>query len=153
MSEDRPVYAVPTHLRQREPMAFGLTVGELAKLLVTGFVGVRIALSPELPIVIRFPAAAVIVVVGAAWALVRYHGHSLDAWLGIAFRYGARPRRRVWRPTVTSATALDTGHESDADKNRGWFEVDRIRLRWTSPPQAIAETGTGSNVEQARGAS
>jgi hypothetical protein len=153
MSEDRPIYAVPTHLRQREPMAFGLTVGELAKLLVAGFLGVRIALSLELPAVIRLPGAAVVIVAGAAWALVRYRGYSLEAWLGIAFRYGVRPRRRVWRTTETRTTALEDGHQPDTDKNHGWFEVDRIRLRWTSTPQAFVGTDTGADVEEVRAAS
>jgi hypothetical protein len=152
MSEDRPIYAVPTHLRQREPMAFGLTVGELAKLLVAGFAAARLALSPEVPVIIRLPGAAIVIVVGAAWALVRYRGLSVEEWLGIAFRYGARPRRRVWRPS--EARALEDTSQPDNRQDHGWFEVDRIRLRWTSTPQAIAGTATtGADVQDLRAAS
>jgi hypothetical protein len=129
MSDDRAIYAVPTHLRQREPMAFGLTVGELAKLLVVGFASARLVLSPELPLALRLPTAAVLLVVGTAWALLRVRGHSLEAWVGMAFRYGARPKRRVWRPRMVTATDLDDPAAAD-HLDRGWFEVDRIRLRW-----------------------
>jgi len=31
------VYSVPTHLREREPFAFGRTLGEVAKLVVVGY--------------------------------------------------------------------------------------------------------------------
>ena len=41
MSDDQVVYAVPTHLREREPFAFGRTVGEVAKLVAIGFVAAR----------------------------------------------------------------------------------------------------------------
>jgi hypothetical protein len=139
MSEDRAIYAVPTHLRQREPMAFGLTVGELAKLLVAGFAAARVALSPELPLALRLPAAAVLLVVGTAWALLRIRGHSLEEWVGVAFRYGARPKRRVWRPRVATETELNNPGAADNHDGRGWFEVDRIRLRWI-PAQSIVTT-------------
>ena len=97
MSEHPPVYAVPTHLEQREPFAFGRTVGEIARLAVVGFVAARLIGADELHPAVRFPIAAVVLVAGAIWALVRVHRRPLDAWLGIAFRYGATPRRRVWR--------------------------------------------------------
>jgi hypothetical protein len=137
MSEDRAIYAVPTHLRQREPMAFGLTVGELAKLLVAGFASARVALSPELPLLVRLPAAAVLLVVGTAWALLRIRGHSLEEWVGVTFRYGARPKRRVWRPRVASEAQLEEPGGAGNQTGRGWFEVDRIRLRWAMAPAVV----------------
>src|SRR5437764_7725901 len=92
------IYSVPTHLQEREPFAFGRTVGEVAKLVLIGFAAARLIGSDELPAGLRLPAAAVVLLVGTGWALVRIQRRSLDAWLGVAFRYGATPRRRVWRP-------------------------------------------------------
>ena len=91
------VYAVPTHLREREPFAFGRTVGEVAKLVAIGFITAQLLGSNGLPAVLRLPAATVVFVIGAVWALVRIQHRPLDWWLGLAFRYGAMPRRRVWR--------------------------------------------------------
>ena len=42
--ESRVVYSVPTHLQEREPFAFGRTVGEIAKLVAIGFVAARLHL-------------------------------------------------------------------------------------------------------------
>jgi hypothetical protein len=36
------MYAVPTHLGEREPFAFGRTVGEMAKLVAIGFVAAQV---------------------------------------------------------------------------------------------------------------
>ena len=47
--ESQVVYAVPTHLREREPFAFGRTVGEVAKLVAIGFVAAQILSSDALP--------------------------------------------------------------------------------------------------------
>src|SRR5438132_5309208 len=98
MSEHASViYSVPTHLQQREPFAFGRTLGEIAKLVVVGFAAARLVGSEELPGALRVPAAAVVLLVGATWALVRFQGRRVDSWLALAFRYRATPRQRVWR--------------------------------------------------------
>src|SRR5712691_7484380 len=106
MSEQSPlVYSVPTHLREREPFAFGRTLGEVAKLVVVGFLAARLVSSDSLPAVVRVPAAVVVLLVGAIWALVHIQRRSLDGWLELAFRYGATPRRRVWRPSGSNPAA------------------------------------------------
>ncbi len=125
------VYTVPTHLREPEPFAFGRTVGEIAKLVVIGFAAVRLVGADGLPAGLRVPAAAVVLLAGAGWALVRIQRRPLDDWLALAFRYGATPRRRVWRP----ADALPTDGElrPEADTGRGWCELERVRVRWAEP--------------------
>lgn len=143
--ESAVVYAVPTHLREREPFAFGRTVGEVAKLVAIGFVAAQVFGSDGLPSVLRLPAACVVFAVGAVWALVRIQHRPLDDWLGLAFRYGATPRRRVWRSGGVDLTASD-----DIGANhgrRGWYELDRVRVRWSQPAAAgRSDHATGTNV-------
>jgi hypothetical protein len=132
MSHNAVVFAVPTHLRAREPFAFGRTVGEAAKLAVAGFVAAQILGSSEFPTVLRVGAAAAVAVTGAAWALVKIQRRSLDGWLGLAFRYGAMPRRRVWRPGSADLRSRDDrGAEFSA---RGWYELGHVRVRWAPSP-------------------
>ena len=144
--ESQVVYAVPTHLREREPFAFGRTVGEVAKLVAIGFVAAQVLGSNELPAVLRLPAATVVFVIGAVWALVRIQHRPLDGWLGLAFRYGAMPRRRVWR---AGGADLAVGDEAGAEQSRhGWYELERVRVRWTPPTGAggLADRPAGSVV-------
>ena len=132
--ESALVYAVPTHLREREPFAFGRTVGEVAKLVAIGFVAAQVFSSDALPAVLRLPAAVFVFLIGAVWALVRVQHRPLDGWLGLAFRYGATPRRRVWR---SGGVDLASNDEVRADQTRGgWYELERVRVRWTSPAVA-----------------
>jgi len=136
MSQPSPmVYAVPTHLQEREPFAFGRTLGEIARLVVVGFVAARLGGSADLPPGLRIPAAAATLLVGASWALLRIQRRPLDGWLTLAFRYGATPRRRVWRPGGSlSATSGAPG----AEHERGWYELERIRVRWAElPPPSL----------------
>ena len=131
MSPASPVvYSVPTHLQEREPFAFGRTVGEVAKLVVIGFAAARLIGSDDLPGSLRFPAAATLVIAGGGWALVRIQRRPLEAWLGLAFRYGATPRRRVWRPGSDSGAAQAP---VDEERGRGWCELERVRVRWADP--------------------
>ena len=92
------VYPVPTHLEQRQPFAFGRTVGEVARLVMVGCLAARVLDSDTLPSGLRVPAAAVVLLVGCAWVFVRIQRRPLDGWLALLFQYGAPPRRRVWRP-------------------------------------------------------
>ena len=132
--ESALVYAVPTHLREREPFAFGRTVGEVAKLVAIGFVAAQVFSSDALPAVLRLPAAVFVFLIGAVWALVRVQHRPLDGWLGLAFRYGATPRRRVWR---SGGVDLASNDEVRADQTRGgWYELERVRVRWASPAVA-----------------
>lgn len=148
MSHDSGVvYAVPTHLRAREPFAFGRTVGEVAKLAAIGFVAAQLLGWNELPPALRLPAATVVFVIGAVWALVRIQHRPLDVWLGLAFRYGATPRRRVWRSGGADLAASD---EARADQTRrGWYELERVRVRWTPPTTAGSQPSAGSGVKKA----
>jgi len=137
VSDSRPIYAVPTHLRQREPMVLGRTVGELAKLLVVALVAARLASSSEFPGVLRFAAAGLVLLLGAGWALVRIQGYSLDEWLGLVFKYGARPKLRVWRPGRTQGDDA----QRVADRMSGsWFDVERVRVRWAPGDRHSADT-------------
>jgi len=135
MSQQSPmVYAVPTHLQEREPFAFGRTLGEVARLAGVGFVVARLVGSAELPPVLRIPAAAVVLLIGASWALVRVQRRALDGWLALAFQYGATPRRRVWRPGGSSLAPRVL--PAEVERERGWYQLERVRVRWAelSPP-------------------
>ena len=129
MSKESGVISVPTHLQEREPFAFGRTVGEVAKLVAIGFAATQLAGSNDVPGALRFPAAAVVLLVGAAWALVRIQRRTLDSWLDLAVRYGATPRRRVWRSGGANPVERDVVRRDDA--RRGWYELERVRVRWT----------------------
>jgi hypothetical protein len=129
MSVQGPVvYAVPTHLREREPFAFGRTVGEVAKIALAGWLAARLLGSDDLPGALRIPAAAIVLLLGTGWALVRIQRRPLDGWLGLAFLYGATPRRRVWR----SGGVPLLGHATpgEVERERGWYELERVRVRW-----------------------
>jgi hypothetical protein len=126
--ESRTVYSVPTHLQEREPFAFGRTVGEIAKLVAIGFVAARLVSSNDLPGPVRMPAAATLLLIGAAWALVRVQRRPLDWWLELAFRYGVRPKRQVWRSRGTAAPAADSGF--GIQEETGLCELEQIRVRW-----------------------
>ena len=140
-NESRAVYAVPTHVREREPFAFGRTVGEVAKLVGIGFVAIQIVTSPEPPAIVRLPLAGVVLVIGAAWTLVRIQQRPLDQWLGLAFRYGATPRRRVWR---SGDAALGLSEDARSDRpGPGWYELERVRVRWTSGRSGDSASGAG----------
>ena len=145
--ESQVVYAVPTHLREREPFAFGRTVGEVAKLVAIGFVAAQILSAAELHALLRLPVAALFFVIGAVWALVRIQHRPLDGWLGLAVRYGAAPRRRVWRPGGADKAVSNEG-QTDRSR-RGWYELDRVRVRWTPPASAgFAGDRAGGAVEE-----
>lgn len=131
MSQQMPViHSVPTHLEEREPFAFGRTLGEVAKLVVVGFLAARLLGSDELPAGLRVPAAAVLLLVGVAWALVRIQRRPLDDWLALAFRYGATPRRRVWRSG--GARLVSSLPSVEVDRDEGWYQLERVRVRWRS---------------------
>ena len=133
MADDsRSLFFVPTHIQEREPFAFGRTVGEIAKLVAIGFLVARVVSSNDLASGVRWPAAAALLLVGAAWALLRIQRRPLDWWLELLFRYGARPRRQVWR---SSRSALGAGEIGVQDQGcHGWYELQRVRLRWAEPP-------------------
>ena len=138
MSEQSPVvYSVPTHLREREPFAFGRTLGEVAKLVVVGFVAARLVGSDGLPAALRLPAAMVVLLVGATWALVHIQRRTLDGWLELAFRYGATPRRRVWRPGGSSLTTDMS--PADIEREQCWYQLERVRVRWAPVPTSNQE--------------
>ncbi len=133
MTDDsRPLFFVPTHIQEREPFAFGRTVGEIAKLVAIGFLVARVVTSNDLPSGVRWPAAAVLLAVGAAWALLRIQRRPIDWWLELLFRYGARPRRQVWRSSRGVLGAEEIGVQDQ--QRHGWYELQRVRLRWAEPP-------------------
>jgi hypothetical protein len=119
----------------------------VAKLVAIGFVAAQVLGSDGLPAVLRLPAACVVFVIGAVWALVRIQRRPLDGWLGLAFRFGATPRRRVWRSRGADLAVSDE-HRPDQTR-RGWYELERVRVRWTSHPAAGGprrNDATGTNV-------
>jgi hypothetical protein len=140
MSQQSPlVHTVPTHLQEPEPFAFGRSVGEIAKLVVIGFAAARLVGSDDVPAVLRMPAAAAVLLVGASWALVRIQRRPLDGWLGLVFRYGASPRRRVWRPG--GAVLRSDVAAPDVEPGRGWYELERVRVRWIQAPSDAGHVG------------
>jgi hypothetical protein len=93
MSEQSPlVYSVPTHLREREPFAFGRTLGEVAKLVVVGYLAARLVGSDGLPAALRLPAAVVVVLVGATWAWCTFN---VVRWTAGSSSHSGTVRRRV----------------------------------------------------------
>lgn len=148
MADDlRAVFTVPTHIQEREPFAFGRTVGEIAKLVAIGFVVARVVSSNDLASGVRWPAAAVLLLAGAAWALLRIQRRPLDWWLELLFRYGARPRRQVWRSTRSALGAGEIGLQDE--ERHGWYELQRVRLRWAEP--AALNRPTTVHGDQASG--
>ncbi len=124
------MYAVPTHLTTREPFVFGRSLDEFAKLVGVACVALKLAFSDALPVPLRLVLAALVILVGIAWALLRVQRRSLDSWLGLAFRFGASPRRRVWRPT-----SMQVGNQPDQaaetlEHGAGWQSLEHIRVRW-----------------------
>ncbi len=131
-NESGVIYSVPTHLQEREPFAFGRTVGN------------------DVPGALRFPAAAVVLLVGAVWALVRIQRRTLDSWLDLAVRYGATPRRRVWRSGGANPVDRDVVRQDDA--RRGWYELERVRVRWTPETAAgLSSSSQGTGVTKVGG--
>jgi hypothetical protein len=143
------VYAVPTHLREREPFAFGRTVGEVAKLVVIGVVATQLASSNELPGMLRVPGAVAVLIFGAAWALVRIQHRTLDGWLGLACTYGARPRRQVWRSNGATLRIAEMRGDGDQKESQGGYELRRVRVRWAGAPAV----GASSNRQHSDAAS
>ncbi len=132
MSEQPVVYAVPTHLTTREPFVFGRSLDEFAKLIGVACVALKLAFSDGLPVPVRLPLVGLVIVVGIAWALVRVQRYSLDSWLGLAFRFGASPRRRVWRPTS--------------------MQIATNRTRWLKP-WSVVQAGRTSSTSACAGPS
>jgi len=126
VSPQSTVYAVPTHLEQRGPFAFGRSVGEIAKLVVVGFATANVLGAEQLQPALRITAAAVVLVAGILWALVRIQRRPLDGWLTLAFRYGAAPRHRVWR----SGSYRQAPDLADPDAERSGYELNHVRVRW-----------------------
>jgi hypothetical protein len=108
MSEQPVLFAVPTHLTTREPFVFGRSLDEFAKLVAVACVALKLAFADALPLPLRLALAALVILVGIAWALLRVQRNSLENWLGLAFRFGASPRRRVWRPTSNGSATNRT---------------------------------------------
>src|SRR5712691_9547381 len=142
MSAQPVVYAVPTHLTTREPFVFGRSLDEFAKLMCVACVALKLAFSDGLPVPVRVPLVELVVVGGVGWALLRVQRYSLDSWLGLAFRFGASPRRRVWRPTsIQVANQPDQGAET-LEQGAGWQNMEHIRVRWAE--QRSVPAGHGS---------
>jgi len=146
MSEQPVVYPVPTHLTTREPFVFGRSLDEFAKLIAVACVALKLAFSDGLPVPVRLPLVGLVIVVGIAWALLRVQRYSLDSWLGLAFRFGASPRRRVWRPT-SSQVANQLGEVAETlEHGAGWQNLEHIRVRWAEQPPAPAGHGSPTLV-------
>ena len=129
--ESHVLYSVPTHLHEREPFAFGRTVGEIAKLVVIGFVAATLVGSSDPGSGVRLPAAAAVLLIGACWTLVRIQRRPLDWWLELAFRYSARPRRQVWRSRGATLRAAEI--RAEREQGDGRYDLQRVRVRWVEP--------------------
>src|SRR5207237_10395761 len=97
MSEQPVVYAVPTHLTTREPFVFGRSLDEFAKLIAVCCVALKLAFSDGLPVPVRLPLVALLIVVGIACVLLRVQRYSLYSWLGLVFCFCASALRLFCR--------------------------------------------------------
>lgn len=147
MSQQPPIYAVPTHLEQREPFAFGRTVGEIARLVCVGFVAARLIETDGLHPAVRFPLAAIVLVVGVVWRLresivVRWIPGS--SWpSGMAQLHDAAcggPMARMWTRRPRMPTASKAGVSSTRSACAGHHELRTAG--WTLDMQLVPEEGS-----------
>ncbi|MGP8161782.1 MAG: hypothetical protein ACLQGJ_11295 [Candidatus Dormibacteria bacterium] len=103
-----------------EPLAWGLTPGQLGTVLI-GAVLAYLAIHSPLPRIAAVPLAALGVAGGLTLALARREGRPLIAWAAVAARFWTRPRRGLlvvvdatggrapapWPPLVRPEAATD----------------------------------------------
>jgi hypothetical protein len=97
-------HQIPTHLAVADRFFYGLTMAQLALLLLGGS-GAWATWSdwPALPGGLRAALALATLLGSLALALVRPAGRSLAVWALVLLRYAALPRRSVWRPRAPVA--------------------------------------------------
>lgn len=106
-------HEIPTHLGVQDRFFYGLTMAQLALLLLGGS-SAWAAWSDwqALPPVPRAAAAVAIMLLTLAVALVRPGGRGLPTWALVILRYTGTPKRSVWRPRAPArdtATAAGSG--------------------------------------------
>lgn len=98
-------HEIPTHLGVRDRFLYGLTMGQLA-LLLLGASSAWATWSdwPTVPASLRAGVALATLLFTLVLALVRPGARGLVAWALVLLRYAATPKRSVWRRTpATSA--------------------------------------------------
>ena len=92
-------HQIPTHLNVEDRAIFGLTVRQVAYLVV-GCAGAYNlwTLFPDWPDAARLGIAVVCLLAAALVALVRPAGRGLEQWVFVVLHYAAVPRRSAWRP-------------------------------------------------------
>src|SRR6266700_1163748 len=76
------------------------------------------------------------VALAASGLMLRVQRYSLDSWLGLTFRFGASPRRRVWRPTSMQVANQPDQVTETLEHGAGWQNLEHIRVRWAEQRSA-----------------
>lgn len=99
-------HEIPTHLGVQDRFFYGLTMTQLALLLLGGSSAWAAwsdwSILPPSP---RAAVAVAILLLTLALALVRPARRSLPTWALVILRYTATPKRSVWRPRAPASAA------------------------------------------------
>ena len=133
-------HEIPTHLNVEDRAVLGLTVRQLAVLIVGLASGYALwSGRPELAPGVRAGLALACVLLGAALALVRPRGRGLEEWAFVALHYLATPKASTWRPREPDPAAWRPA-------GAAWAELDP-RLSWGPARSGSAAPGADSERE------
>jgi len=120
------VYEVPTHLNVSDTIVFGLGAHQLVRFATSGSLAYLVwdqasALAPEL----RAAVACLLIVSGAACALIQPGGRPLDRWALAGLLYALAPRRYVWRrvEAMSRVTAPDASDWASSLPELDWVSA------------------------------
>jgi len=121
-------HEIPTHLNVEDRAIYGLSVRQLTYLVAGTSGGYGLWTSwPDLPDEVRGAAAALCLLLAAAFALVRPGGRGLEEWFFAALRYLATPKRALW--LVPEPVAVDwrpaVAAWAELTPRAGWAEDGR----------------------------
>lgn len=95
----RQRHQIPTHLNVEDKVIWGLSVRQVTYVVL----GAASAYAlwdqwPHLPTSLRLAQAVAVLVIAAAFALIRPYGRGLEEWAFVSLHYVAIPKVNVWRP-------------------------------------------------------
>ncbi len=97
-------HEIPTHLNVEDKLLFGLTARQFLYVLVGSSMAYAVwDQAATAPSALRISITAACMLVGAALALVRPFGRSLEEWLLAGLIFVSRPRRTIWLPREPEA--------------------------------------------------
>ena len=131
-------HEIPTHLNVEDRAFFGLSVRQVLY-LVTGLAGAYGIWQQWslLPGGARLAAATAVLLLAAAFALVRPQRRGLEEWVFVAAHYASVPKASTWRREPLGLAVHD---EATAG---GWATLAPVR-RHTGTPAADASAGAPS---------